>query len=241
MKLEGKIYFAKFKDRPNRFVAKVVLNTSGNTEKIEIVHVPDPGRLIELLTPDADVILRKSSNPKRKTKYSLIGVKTSDIWVNIDSILTNRLFREDFKTLKFFQDYEILKPEFRFRNSRFDFLMWNKITSQKTLVEVKSATLVKNGLALFPDAPTLRGTKHVKDLISAIDEGYQSAIVFISKRSDANCFSANKEIDPKFTIALGKALRKGVQIIAVNCKYDPVEKKELKIFKEIPITHSFNS
>ena len=80
MKLEEKIYYAKFKERPNRFVAKVEFKTSENDNKIVLAHVPDPGRLIELLTPDADVILRKSTNPERKTRYSLVGVKTSDIW-----------------------------------------------------------------------------------------------------------------------------------------------------------------
>lgn len=235
MKLEGKTYFARFKERPNRFIAKVECYKSKNDDRITLAHVPDPGRLIELLTPDVEVILRQSTNPKRKTKYSLIGVKKSDIWVNIDSLLTNSLFKADYKIIEKFKDYEIIRPEFRFGNSRFDFLMRNKITSQKMLVEVKSVTLVKNGLALFPDAPTQRGTKHVNELINAIDEGYQSTIVFICKRSDAHSFSANKEIDPKFTSTLGKAYQCGVQIIAVNCIYDPVGKKELKILNEIPV------
>ena len=238
MKLEGKTYFAKFKERPNRFIAKVELNKTKNDDRVILVHVPDPGRLIELLTPDVDVILRQSTNPKRKTKYSLIGVKTSDIWVNIDSIITNSLFKLDYQKIEKLKNYEIIRPEFSFRKSRFDFLMHNKITSQKMLVEVKSVTLVKNGLALFPDAPTQRGTKHVTELIDAIDEGYQSTIVFICKRNDAHSFSANKEIDPKFTSILGKAYQSGVQIIAVNCVYDPIEKKELTILSEIPITQT---
>ncbi len=236
MKLEGKTYFAKFKERPNRFIAKVELNKPKNDDRIILAHVPDPGRLIELLTPDVDVIIRQSTNLKRKTKYSLVGVKKSDIWVNIDSILTNTLFKLDYEKIEKLKNHEIIKPEFSFRKSRFDFLMRNKITMQKMLLEVKSVTLVKNGLALFPDAPTQRGTKHVTELIDAVDEGYQSTIVFICKRNDAHSFSANKEIDPKFTSALRKANQNGVQIIAVNCVYDPIEKKELTILNEIPIT-----
>lgn len=235
MKLDKKAHVAKFMERPNRFLAKVILNKKENEEKIFLAHVPDPGRLKELLVPGAKVIIRESLNQNRKTKFSLVGVKYGDIWVNIDSILTNRLFKEEFQKILIFQGYKIIKTEYTFGESRFDFLLYNKETHKQALVEIKSVTLVQNGQALFPDAPTLRGTRHVKELMKAIEKNYQSFIVFIVKRSDAHSFSPNREIDNKFTLTLRMARKQGVKISAVKCNYDPIDKNELKIVTEIPI------
>ena len=143
MKCEGTIYQAIFKERPNRFLARVLLNSSTQSKKLIEVHVPDPGRLIELLRPNVKVLLRESSKQTRKTRYSLIGVKTGDIWVNIDSHLTNRLFKEDFRKIPRFRQYKIIQSEYTYRNSRLDFLMIDNESKQKTLVEIKSVTLVK--------------------------------------------------------------------------------------------------
>ncbi len=236
MKCDGTYYHARFKERPNRFLARIELESSPRSNKLVEVHVPDPGRLKELLLPDARVILRKSSNHTRKTRYSLIGVKTGDIWVNIDSYFANRLFKEENNIIPCLQRYRIIQSEYTFGNSRFDFLMSNDDTKQKALIEVKSVTLVKNGLALFPDAPTIRGVKHINELIRAIESRkYQSYVVFIIKRSDAFSFMPNKEIDPHFSQILIKALRIGVQVCAVKCLFDPINTKELKILGEIPL------
>lgn len=230
MKCDGTYYHARFKERPNRFLARIELESSPRSNKLVEVHVPDPGRLKELLLPDARVILRKSSNHTRKTRYSLIGVKTGDIWVNIDSYFANRLFKEEYDIIPCLQRYRIIQSEYAFGNSRFDFLMSNVDTHQKALIEVKSVTLVKNGVALFPDAPTVRGVKHVNELMRAVEiKEYQSFIIFIIKRNDVFSFKPNELIDPNFTQALGTAIQKGVKICAVKCFYDPISAQELKI------------
>ncbi len=233
MKCPGIYHLAKFIERPNRFLAIVRLIDSGKTVE---AHVPDPGRLKELFLPNAQLVLREATNPKRKTRYSVIGVKTGQVWVNIDSMISNRLFQEEYTKLHVFRNYEIIKPEFTVGKSRFDFLMFDPETKEETLVEIKSATLVKNNIAFFPDAPTLRGKKHVNELIDAISTGYQAFIVFIIKRSDAESFAPNWKTDPHFSEALSKAVWKGVNICAVKCEYDPFERKELSILNEVPIT-----
>ncbi|MFX1516452.1 MAG: DNA/RNA nuclease SfsA [Promethearchaeota archaeon] len=234
MKCDGIYYLGRFKERPNRFLAKVEFESSNKPNVSVEAHVPDPGRLKNLLVENAQIILRKSYNITRKTQYSLIGVKKGEVWVNIDSQLTNRLFKEEFVHIPCFQRYKIIQSEFTYERSRFDFLMKNVETHQKALIEVKSVTLVKKGLALFPDAPTIRGTKHVKDLMKAIEE-YQAFMVFIVKRSDASAFKPNEVIDPAFSRALISSMMKGLQVCAVNCLYDPIVKKELKILGEIPV------
>ena len=232
MKLEGQFECATFLRRPNRFLAIVKLEKS---RKEVTVHVPDPGRLIELLIPKVIVLVRQEEGVKRKTKYTMVGVKKGEIWVNIESIFTNKIFEHEYKKIAFLKDYEILQTEYTFGNSRFDFFMKNTKNNKKTLLEVKGATLVENGHALFPDAPTKRGTKHVRELEKAVREGLEALIVFIVKRKDAEKFSPYKVIDPKFTQQLQKARDKGVKIVAVNCNYDPLEKNEIEIVKEIPV------
>ncbi|MFW9905204.1 MAG: DNA/RNA nuclease SfsA [Candidatus Thorarchaeota archaeon] len=234
MQCDGIYFLGKFKKRPNRFLAKVVLESSKNTKKTVEAHIPDPGRLKELLLENTQIILRKSSSHIRKTQYSLVGVKKGKIWVNIDSHLTNRLFKEEYLRIPLFHQYKIIRPEFSYKKSRFDFLMENIETNQKALIEVKSVTLVKKGLALFPDAPTIRGTKHIKDLTNAVNE-YQVFMVFIVKRSDVTAFKPNEAIDPTFSRELIASMKKGLQVCAVKCLYDPIVKKELKILNEIPL------
>ncbi len=128
----------------------------------------------------------------------MIGVKKGKIWGNIDSFITNRLFQKEYTAIPSLQQYRIIQSEYTFGNSRFDFLMKNIDTLQKALVEVKSVTLVKNGVA-FPDAPTIRGSKHLNELIRAIEiKEYQSFIIFVVKRNDICSFKPNKVIDPHF-------------------------------------------
>ncbi|MHA1977293.1 MAG: DNA/RNA nuclease SfsA [Candidatus Hodarchaeales archaeon] len=225
----------EFLTRPNRFLAQVRIPPS---EEIVFAHVPDPGRLQELLIPSAEVLLEKHDNRKRKTRFSLIGVKFGPVWVNIDSQISNRLFKEDYKKIERYRSFKLLKAEFTFQNSRFDFLMedhTNPSKPRKTLLEVKSATLVKKYTAMFPDAPTERGTRHVKELINAISAGYQAEIVFITKRKDASNFTPYKEMDPSFHKALVDAKEAGVNLCAIVCNYDPIETKELTFLNEIPI------
>ncbi|WP_455142274.1 DNA/RNA nuclease SfsA [Candidatus Hodarchaeum mangrovi] len=236
MKYKGNFYLASFKSRPNRFLAYVKLLTSFEGNKISQVvqaHVPDPGRLEELLIPQAKVILQEKINPKRKTNFSLIGVLHNKIWVNIDSQLTNELFQAEFHKIPRFKDYHISKPEFTFKKSRFDFLMENSIIDKKMLVEIKSVTLVKEGIALFPDAPTVRGKKHVKELVEALEIFDYAIIIFIVKRSDVYAFSPNKQIDPYFVKALQQAMDQNVEVLALKCHYDPIKTQEITIMNEL--------
>ena len=234
MKTEENYILASFIKRPNRFLAQVQIFS---TRKIVYAHVPDQGRLKELLVPSAQVILIKSNNPNRKTQYSVVGVKSDPIWVNINSQVSNRLFREEYCVLPRFKNFIIIKSEFKFQKSRIDFLMenQNQENSQKTLIEIKSSTLVKDQVAMFPDAPTTRGTKHVTELKESLSSGYDAVIVFLIKRNDAKEFRPYKKMDPKFYSALQLAKQAGVKLCAVLCKYDPIDNNELTIQKEIPI------
>ncbi|MFX0051701.1 MAG: DNA/RNA nuclease SfsA [Candidatus Hodarchaeota archaeon] len=234
LKCEGSYKIAIFLERPNRFLAKVNLAAEGAEERIVEVHVPDPGRLKEILLPNTEVVLRESTNLTRKTRYSLVGVKTGNVWVNIDSHISNRLFKKEFRILPQFSNYNIKQSEYSFGNSRFDFLMSDRKSKHHALVEVKSVTLVQNRQALFPDAPTKRGTKHLIDLSKAIEKQFKAFIVFIVKRNDVDSLSPNKKMDPTFTSALSKSIKSGVQVCTVKCIYDPIIKRELKIVEEIP-------
>ena len=235
MKSELNYVLASFIKRPNRFLAQAQVFSS---QEVVYAHVPDPGRLKELLIPSAQVILIKNNNPARKTHYSLVGVKNDSIWVNINSQVSNRLFQKEFSKLSRFKNFVLIKSEFSYQNSRIDFLMENRnnrSNPRKTLIEVKSSTLVKDRVAMFPDAPTSRGVKHVNELKESLSFGYDAEIVFLIKRSDAVEFRPFKEMDPKFYSALKLAKQKGVKLCAALCKYDPIVKKELSIRKEIPI------
>ncbi|MCG3226011.1 MAG: DNA/RNA nuclease SfsA [Candidatus Heimdallarchaeota archaeon] len=233
MKLSGAFCKARFIRRPNRFLSFVRLEESNKEVK---AHVPDPGRLQELFIPEAELMVRKENKDDRKTAFTVVGIKTGDIWVNIESTFTNRIFEEEFEKLTEFKDYTIEKAEFTFGSSRIDFLLKNNKTGKKALVEIKGATLVVDGLALFPDAPTIRGSKHLRELRVALESGYESFIVFIIKREDATIFSPNQKTDPTFTEELLQAKEKGVRIVAMKCSYDPIESKEINILGNIPVS-----
>jgi sugar fermentation stimulation protein A len=241
MKLSGSYHLGRFIERPNRFLAKVLLedleSSRSKSNSIVEAHVPDPGRLKELFLPDAQVVLRESDNPNRKTQYSLIGVRvrsqTKNIWVNVDSQISNKLFQNDFHKIPEFEAHKIIRPEITYRKSRIDFLMENPV-GKRVLVEIKGVTLVEETLALFPDAPTVRGTKHIHELKKAIEEKYEAAVVFFIKRSDATAFQPNMTMDPSFSKALLSAMEAGVKVYPVRCHFDPIESMELSILDLVP-------
>ncbi|NLJ25164.1 MAG: DNA/RNA nuclease SfsA [Firmicutes bacterium] len=212
-----------FVRRLNRFVCLVDV---GNGQPIP-VHVPSSGRMEELLVPDAQVIIQPfPENGKYKTKGRLervLYVGQSSSWVSVDSHLPNRLFAEAFRreSLSEFKPYGKLDAEVAFGDSRLDFL-WQK-EDRQALIEVKSVTLVENGIALFPDAPTMRGTRHVKTLMRGIAEGYLAYLVFIIQREDAIQFSPHGVRDPAFAEAVGEAMATGVEVLAYDCTVTPNE------------------
>ncbi|WAA08601.1 DNA/RNA nuclease SfsA [Fervidibacillus albus] len=208
-----KIEIGTFIRRVNRFIAEVDIHG-----KMERVHVKNTGRLKELLKEGATVSLEVSNNPNRKTKYSVVAVNREGMWVNIDSQAPNIVV---FDAIKSDQIKELLplnifdvKREVKFKNSRFDLSFQGKDT--KGLMEVKGVTLKKNDTALFPDAPTERGTKHVYEMIDAVADGYVGVLFFLIQMSGCRIFSANEMMDPSFAKALREAKKIGVRILAYD-------------------------
>ncbi|MCR6544442.1 DNA/RNA nuclease SfsA [Dehalobacterium formicoaceticum] len=208
----GNITKATFLHRPNRFIAHVLIDG-----KEEIVHVKNTGRCRELLQPEAQVILEKSSNPNRKTKYSLIAVYKGSLLVNIDSQAPNTVVFEGIQDHQIPEINEVitLKKEMTFGRSRFD-LYFKNGRGQQGFIEVKGVTLENQGVAMFPDAPTLRGTKHIREMIRAVEEGYQGYIFFLLQMKEIKYFTPNTLMDPKFSEAISAAHDAGVKILAYD-------------------------
>ena len=217
---------ATFISRPNRFIAHVKIeNTPEN--QVEIVHVKNTGRCKELLIPGCRVYLEKSDNPTRKTLYDLIAVEKiypqdsenpqRKLLVNIDSQLPNKVALEWLKA----QNYSFIKPEFTFGKSRIDFYM--KKGDEKFLMEVKGCTLEIDGIGYFPDAPTERGVKHLEELISAKQEGYNCKIAFVIQMEGITEVRGNTTTHPEFAATLQKAKDAGVEVLFLCCHVMPDE------------------
>lgn len=206
----------KFVERPNRFIVIFEFD-NGSTE---IAHLRDPGRLKELLIPGVNLLLRKALlNPKRKTKYDVIAVFNQNIWVLINSGFHSDIAEELIESglIMEISDYSIMRREYTYGKSRIDFILTNK-NKVKMLLEVKGCTLVEDGLAKFPDAPTIRGTKHLMELSHSLDDGYNAAVLFLIIRDDSLEFTPNNAMDPDFSNALMKAKEKGVLVVAHSFK-----------------------
>lgn len=199
-----------FVRRINRFVAEAVIN--GNTEK---VHVKNTGRLRELLLPGAKVTLQKASDPNRKTAYDLISVYKPELeWVNIDSLVPNKLMKLQLMSM----NYDVVRPEYTFGDSRFDFYM--ERDGEKYLTEVKGCTLaadLERGTGLFPDAPTERGIKHLDELAAAVGKGYHCQIAFVIQMNGIHTVFPNDDTHPEFGQALVRAVKAGVQVVCCGC------------------------
>lgn len=207
---------AIFLERKNRFVAKVELEG-----QIESVHVPNTGRCKELLVPGATVFLNKSSNGTRKYPYTLYEVIKNGMYVHIDSAGANRLVEEALnkRSIKGLERIENLEREKNYSNSRFDFKF--DYCGKACYMEVKGVTLEMDGKAYFPDAPTLRGARHVRELIEAKKQGFDSFIMFVIQMKGPDSFSPYYERDPQFAEALVVAKNAGVNILAYDCNVCP--------------------
>lgn len=206
----------KFINRPNRFIAEVDING-----KSEIVHVKNTGRCRELLIPGSTVYLSASDNPGRQTKYDLVAVEKlrddgSTILVNIDSQMPNEAVSEWLKTGAIFGSNAIIRREVRYGDSRFDF--YAEYGDRKAFLEVKGVTLEKNGTAMFPDAPTERGVKHINELVSCVRSGYEAYILFVIQMKGIQRFCPNDATHKAFGDALRFAERSGVTVLAVDCE-----------------------
>ena len=208
----NKIVEGIFLTRPNRFIAQVLIDGEEET-----VHVKNTGRCKELLIPGARIILEDCShNLNRKTKYSLIAVWKGDILVNMDSQVPNKVVFDAINENKIrgYENLDFLKREVTYGNSRFDMYFENK--DEKGFIEVKGVTLENNGISMFPDAPTERGTKHVLEMIQAVKEGYKGAIFFLIQIKKIKEFRLNWQMDENFSQAIKLASENGVDIIAYD-------------------------
>lgn len=216
-----------FLERPNRFIANVLID--GKKEK---VHVKNTGRCKEILTKGTKVYLEKSNNPNRKTKYSLISAYKEDQLINIDSQVPNKVVFDAIKSnrIKELENIKVLKREVTFGNSRFD--LYFEKDNESGFIEVKGVTLENNGLSLFPDAPTERGTKHIKEMIKVVESGLKGYIFFLIQMENIKYFTPNTSMDEKFSNALIEANKKGVNILAYN---SIVKEDSIKINEKIEV------
>lgn len=213
-----KVISGKFISRPNRFIAKVEID---GTE--ETVHVKNTGRCRELLVPDARVYLSVSDNPARQTRCDLIAVEKirggKPLLINMDSQLPNGAAEEWLNKCGLFSENAVIRREVTFGKSRFDFCVDDG--GRKTFIEVKGVTLENDGVALFPDAPTERGVKHLNELVECVKEGYGAYVLFVIQMKEIREFRPNDSMHPEFGDALRNAAENGVEIIAADCLVTP--------------------
>lgn len=215
-----------FLSRPNRFIANVLIDG-----KTEVCHVKNTGRCREILKEGVKVYLEKSDNPERKTLYDLVSaVKDNGILLNIDSQAPNKVVGEWLLDGGLFDNITYLKSECTYKNSRFDFYVERE--NEKIFIEVKGVTLEKDGVYMFPDAPTERGAKHLKELSECVKDGYSAYVIFVIQADFAKCMTPNKAADEKFSEALLSASKSGVKVIALTCD---VSEKTLKIKDEVKV------
>lgn len=197
-----------FLRRLNRFVAEAEINGERCT-----VHVRNTGRCTGVISPGAEVSLQKSDNPARSTSWTLIAVNSPEYgWVNLDSLAPNIMAGEWLKG----QGFDIIRPEYRFGESRIDF--YAERGGERYLMEVKGCTLEQGGVGLFPDAPTVRGAKHLRELTSALNNGYNAMIAFVIMLRGVKTVRPNAAVDPNFAKEFALAEAAGVKTVFIPCR-----------------------
>jgi sugar fermentation stimulation protein A len=217
MQIRGELVAGHFLVRENRF--RVTVEVDGQPVG---AHLPNSGRLGELLLPNRRVLLAERPSPGRKTRYDLTLVDADGRWISVDARLPNDLVTEAIRAgrLSPLGGYPTLRREVTFGRSRFDLLL-EAPARRPCLVEVKSVTLLLEGLGCFPDAVTQRGRRHVEELAMAVEAGHRGVVVFVVQREDAAGFRPHDESDPDFARALRAAARRGVEVYACACRVDP--------------------
>lgn len=199
-----------FLSRPNRFVARVLLNGQE-----VLCHIKNTGRCAELLVPGAEVYVRPSDAQGRKTAYDLLAVRKGERLFNIDSSAPNKVVSEWLHAGGLGEIPLLLRPEVRFGSSRLDFYM--ETAEKRAFLEVKGVTLEDANIAYFPDAPTERGVRHLRELIACTAEGYSAYAVFIIQADGISCMRPNERTHPAFGEALRAAQAAGVHLLALSC------------------------
>ncbi len=216
-----------FIERSNRFLSHVKIDG-----KIEKVHVHDPGRLKELLYEGNRVLLKKVDSSKRKTKWDLLAAFYKNTPVFVNSMYHSRIAREIItkNLIPFLGNYDNLRSEVKLNHSRIDFLI--EKSNKKIWVEVKGCTLCENGVALFPDAPTKRGARHINSLLEVKDKLNEICLLILIFRSDAKIFSPNEKTDPDFSNIFTEGIKRGLKVFPILLNYDG---KWIKYLREIPL------
>ncbi|MHA1555905.1 MAG: DNA/RNA nuclease SfsA [Candidatus Heimdallarchaeota archaeon] len=225
--VQGMLSYARFVDRPNRFLVNIKID---GTDKIQAAFLHDPGRMKELLLPNVRLLVRKPlKKGNRKTNWDVLAVYHNNFWVTIKSSLPNLVAKTALSNgwISELKEYPKLKPEIKYGHSRLDFLLTNDLN--ECYVEVKGVTLVENGMALFPDAPTSRGTRHLQELIKIKAQGKRSVVLFICMRDDPTIFSPNWITDPVFSKQLETAVKKGVEVLVYKVK-PTIENNKLLLY-----------
>lgn len=197
--------------RKNRFIAEVEMNG-----QVVDCHVKNTGRCRELFIPGVKAILQESNNPNRKTRFDLIAVYKNRQLVNVDSQVTNTVVEEWVKESGYFRDLKLVQREVSYGKSRFDIYV-EYGEDKRAFIEVKGVTLEENGIARFPDAPTLRGVKHVEELITCMEDGYEAYLFFVVQMKHIRHVEPNWKTHPEFGYALQKAVSAGVHLLAYDC------------------------
>lgn len=220
MKLSPPLHHGILVKRYKRFLADVRLE-SGH---IVTAHCPNSGSMKGCNFPGSPVVLSESDNPARKLKYTWELIRVNGVWVGINTLRSNRLVEEGIRSgvIGELQGYESLHREVKYGlNSRIDFLL--ESANGRCYVEVKNVTLVENETALFPDSVTLRGQKHLQELMEMVSRGYRSVVVFVVQREDCQCMAPADAIDPTYGKLLRQAHALGVQLLAYQAKVTPAE------------------
>ena len=229
MKIEGPLILGKFIERPNRFITMVEVDG-----KVVRSHLPDPGRLKELLLPGAELLLRPAPDgSERKTKFSTVMVNHKGQLVSLVSALPNRFVKESLQQgdISIFKEFQYVRAEVPHGNHRFDFLLKDR-NKKPFFLEVKSVTYVENHLAKFPDAVTERGARHAKALAKLVRNGNGAGILFVCQRPDASRFEPMWDRDPKFAKALLEAKETGVEVWCITTQ---LSETQMTFEKEIPV------
>lgn len=203
-----------FINRPNRFIAFCTIDG-----EIEKVHVKNTGRCKELLVPGAEVFLSVSDNPERATRCDLVAVMKGDRLINMDSQVPNDVAAEGLTRIPLFSNVTEIRREFRYGNSRIDIMASDP--DNRYLIEVKGVTLENDGFAMFPDAPTERGAKHLRELMSSRRDGYVPCVLFVVQMEGIEGFGPNWVTDPVFSQTLRDAYESGVHVLAYGCNVTP--------------------
>lgn len=232
MIIKNKTINGFFIKRLNRFEAMVEIGGSQ-----QLVHVPNSGRCREILTEGARVILEIRESKTRKTPYELIMVYKGDMLISIDSQAPNRIVEEAIrsKRIEGLEEYDYVKREVFYGGSRFDLFLKKAEDSGKEgscYVEVKGVTLEEDGIAKFPDAPTERGARHLRELAAARKEGYRTVVVFLVQMENMSFFTPNRQMDPEFAKALEYAKANEVELLCYDCK---VTETETILYKKLPV------